>query len=361
MVSNVIRRNHSCALLLAATLCIIPGTSCNGTNSRLTPAERLYNQGEYREALPLLREQEGTQRTGTVLYQLGYCVYVVEGDEEKRNLLWQAAVPLLEQELNAPDGVTLERLYYLAAIHMRQGDHAAMREYSQRAVDEIENGPQMTHLSGEDWFRLARIHDWLNEPSEAEAAYRRAASAFRTDGPADNPTYQTLALVRIADLDFINLRYQTAADSYDEAFALVPDSEEIRPFNHGLSLLAIDQFSDSIPRFMADNDPETMEESRVAAEIARMAEEVKPLIEEDFDGMKVDSMKPEVLANRVMESGAALMQARNRNSYKPGDPLVPDLVTKQRRFVSLARHWLIMNRSIGAFLDREGLGELVRN
>jgi tetratricopeptide (TPR) repeat protein len=244
---------------------------------------------------------------------------------------------------------------------MSEGEHEAMRRFSRRAVDEIEKGPEMTELDGEDWFRLARIHDWLNEPSEAEAAYRRAVSAFRADGPAGNPAYQTLALARVADLDFMHLRYQSAADNYDEAFELVPESEAIRPFNHGLSLLAVDRFSAAIDRFMADRDPDTMEESRLAAEISRMAEEAGPLIEEDFDGMKLGMMPMGTLQNRIMESGGAFMQVRNRHSYKPGDPLVPELVTRQKRFISLVRERLIRRREIQAFLDTEGLAELVRH
>lgn len=333
---------------------------CGWFESRQTPAEALYNQGKYGEALPLLREQEGSRRTGTLLYQLGYCVFAVEGDEAERKVLWDAAVPLLEQELSAPEGATLERLYYLAAIHMTNGDHEAMRRFSHRAVDEIEKGPEMTRLDGESWFRLARIHDWLNEPSEAEAAYRRAVSAFRAHGPADNPAYQGLALARVADLDFLNLSYQSAVLSYDEAFAAVPESGEIKAFNHGLSLLAVGRFAEARDRFMGDQDPKTRDESSLGAVIARMCEETKPLLEEDFDGMKLGTMPIGTLQNRVLESSGAYMQVRNRYSYKPGDPLVPDLVDKQRRLVSLVREWVIRKREIRAFLEQQGLAELFR-
>jgi tetratricopeptide (TPR) repeat protein len=344
--------------VLLFAMAIVPGCGLGGPD--LTPGEILYNQGKYGEALPLLREQEGSKRTGTLLYQLGYCVLAVEGDRAKRQVLWEAAVPLLEQELSAPQGVTLERLYYLAAIHMSNGDHDAMRRFARRAVDEIELGPEMAQLDGEAWFRLARIHDWLNEPSEAEAAYRRAVSAFRADGPADNPAYQSLALARVADLDFSNLRYESAVINYDDAFKLVPESGEIRAFNHGLSLLAVGRFAEARDRFMADQDPKTKEESILAAGIARMCEEAGPLIEDDFDGMRLGSMAIGTLHNRVLESAGAFMQVRNRYSYKPGDPLVPDLVDKQKRFISLVREWLIRKREIQAFLDGEGLAELVR-
>ncbi len=339
---------------------MVAGAGCDRRRSDLTPGEALYNGGKYAEALPLLRDQAESARTGTLLYQLGYCIFAVEGNDDERRSHWEEAIPLLEKELSGPEGATLDRLYYLAAIHMSHGDLDAMRRFSRRAVDEIEKGPDLISLDGEDWFRLARIHDWLNEPSEAEAAYRRAVSAFSADGPAGNPAYQTLALAHVADLDFLNLRYRSAAGSYDEALKLVPGSEEVRPFNHGLSLLAIGQFADATDRFMEDRDPTTMEESRLAADIARLADEAGPLLEEDFDGMKLGRMPMGTLQNRILESGGAFRQVRNRHSYKSGDPLGPELLQRQTRFISLVRERLIRTREIQAFLEREGLAELVR-
>ena len=351
---------HRTSPLLFLLFAMAAGAGCGPGRSDLTPGEAFYNQGKYAEALPLLRAQAESARTGTLLYQLGNCISQVEGNENDRRSLWEEAIPLLEKELSGPEGTTLDRLYYLAAIHMSEGDYEVMRRFSQRAVDDIEKGPNLTSLDGEDWFRLARIHDWLNEPSEAEAAYRRAVSAFSADGPADNPAYQTLALAHVADLDFLHLRYQSAAHNYNEALKLMPGSKEIRQFNHGLSLLAIDQFTDATARFMEDRDPKTREESRLAVDIARMSEEAGPLIEEDFDGLKLGRMPIGTLQNRILQSGGAFRQVRNRHSYKTGDPLVPELLEKQKRFISLVRERLTRTREIQAFLERESLAELIR-
>ncbi len=346
--------------LTTLILLIFTGVRCRWFEPGQTRAETLYNEGKYTDALPLLRAQAESARTGTLLYQLGYCIYAVEGNDDERRSRWEEAIPLLEKELSGPEGATLGRLYYLASIHMNQGDLDAMQRISRRAVDEIEKGPHLTSLDGVDWFRLARIHDWLNEPSQAEAAYRRAVSAFSVDGPVDNPAYQTLALALVGDLDFLNLRYRSAADNYNKALELVPGNKEIRPFNHGISLLAIDQFADATARFIEDRDPKTREESRLAAEIARLSEEAGPLIEEDFDGMKLGRMPMGTLQNRILESGEALRQVRNRHSYKTGDPLVPELLERQKRFISLVRERLTRTREVQAFLEREGLAELVR-
>jgi hypothetical protein len=98
----------------------------------------------------------------------------------------------------------------------------------------------------------------------------------------------------------------------------------------------------------------------MAADIARMSEEAGPLIEEDFDGMKLGRMPIGTLQNRILQSGGAFRQVRNRHSYKTGDPLVPELLEKQKRFISLVRERLTRTREIQAFLEREGLAELIR-
>jgi tetratricopeptide (TPR) repeat protein len=346
-------------LLLLPILALAILARCGGDGSDRTQGEILYVQGKYAEALPHLSKQAETARTGIVLYQLGYCLYAASGDEGQRRALWEEAIPLLESELEGPEGATLERLYYLAAIGMTHGDLGEMKRFARRAIDEIEHGPDMTRLGGEDWFRLARMHDWLNEASEAEAAYRRAVSVFRKEAPGGNISYRTLSLARVGDLDFVQLHYGSASEAYDEAVSLSPDGAEIEPFNHGLSLLAIGRFADAAARLVEDRNQETASESRAAAAIARMAEETKPLIEEDFDGMKLGTMPMSHLQARLIESGGTLQQVRHRLSWKPGDPLAPELVDRQRRFLSLARERLIRTQRIREFLHREGLADLV--
>jgi tetratricopeptide (TPR) repeat protein len=234
-----------------------------------------------------------------------------------------------------------------------------MRSFATRAVEEIEKGPEMTLLTGADWFRLARLHDFLRQQSEAEAAYRRSVSAFRAT-PAANPAYQGLALAQVADFDYGNLHYQAAAVGYDEALKLLPETDQVKPYRHGLTLLAVGRYEEAIERLKIVRDPETVTEAQYATDIARKAEVAKPLSKEDVDGIEIAKMPLKALEDRVREAAARLQESRAKYSYKSGDPLSAELRERQSRFIALLIERLMRQGKIQDFCLSEGMAELVR-
>jgi tetratricopeptide (TPR) repeat protein len=323
-------------------------------------ASVLYNQGKYAEALPLLQAaQQSGETSGTLLYQIGFSRERVEGKADVRREMWKQAEPLLEKEVAAPGGATCERLYYLAVIDIELGEIEKMKVVAGRAVKEIEKGPDPNRISGEDWFRLARLHDFLSEPSEAEAAYRRAVSAFHKKS-GDNPAYQALALARVGDLDRGNHHYDAAAAEYEEALKLLPGTDQVKPFLQGLVLLAIGRFDDAIACFGRDHDGDTATESQYAADLARKAKEVAPLDAKDRDGIPLASMPPETLQDRVREAAKDFRAAREKNSWKPGDTLTAEVAAFQKRFVGLVREHCLREEKLQDFCLREGIADLVR-
>src|SRR5262249_33484743 len=153
---------------------------------------------------------------GALLYQVGYCREMVEGKPDGRRETWNEAATLLAQEVGARGGATLEKLYDLSVIHADRKKRDTMKQDSRQAIEQYEKGPNPNALSGEDWFRLGRLHDLLVEPSEAEAAYRRAVSVF-TRTNEGSAVYRSLALVKAAEFDVRMLRYRLAADELDQA------------------------------------------------------------------------------------------------------------------------------------------------
>ena len=340
--------------------------SCTGSQKEAPrqappdPAQVSYAQGKYAAALPLLEKALTAGRSGTLLYQIGYCKGAIEGkDGDSKIRLWGEARPLLEGEIVEPGGATLDRLYYLTAICSEQGEIETMRKFARQAVDSIEKGPDPNALSGEDWFRLARIHEFLDEASEGEAAYRRAVSDFRKT-PATNPSYQALALVRVADLDYDSRRFEAAASGYDEALKLIPNLEQVRPFNHGIALLATGRLEDAINAFGADRNEVTNTESQYAADLARKAKAAGGLVKADADGAPIDSMPLEGLDGRIKQAGADFRAAREKHSFRAGDSLPAEVADRQRRFVSLLRERLLQTGEVQEFCLKEGLADLVR-
>lgn len=319
----------------------------------------LYNEGRYAEALPILKQARAAGlKDGTLLYQLGYCREVVEGQPEPRRETWREAEPVLAQEVSQAGGATLERLYYLTVIQSDSGNFETMTRYARQAVEQFEKGPNPNALGGEDWFRLGRLHDFLSEASQAEAAYRRSVSAF-TKAKGGVASYRSLALARVADYDLTAGHYPIAAAGFDEALKLFPPNNQVKPFRHALALLAVRRYDDAIARFGEDRD-ETSTESQYGGDLARKAKAVAPLDDKDVDGSPIQSLPDEVLSARVKEAAAAYRAARVKNSYQPGDPLPAEVAVHQKRFVALLGEYFLRTKEMQEFTLKEGIADLVR-
>jgi tetratricopeptide (TPR) repeat protein len=342
-------------LLLASARC-----SSEGPGERtFREATALYNQGKYAEALPLLRKaQAAGLKDGTLLYQLGYCREVVEGKPEGRRETWIEAGTLLAREVARQGGSSLEKLYDLAVIHSDRKEWDTMKQYARQGIEQYEKGPDPNGLSGEDWFRLGRLHDLVVEPSEAEAAYRRSVSVF-TKEKEGSAIYQSLALAKVGEFDMRMMRYRLAAEEFDQALKLFPANTQVRPFTHGLALLASHRFEDAAARFAADMS-DTNPESQYAADLARKSRDVAPFDEKDTDGTPLRSLPENVLQERVREAAKALRAAREKNSYRPGDPLPPEVALHQKRFCNLVGEYFVRTQAIQEFCLHEGIADLVR-
>lgn len=347
------------AVVIASCLLLLLPVSCGSSRRAVERAMTLYNQGKYAEALPLLQEVAGGRKDGRITYQIGYCREIVEGNADARRAAWKEAEPLLEAEVAHEKGATLERLYYLTSINNDQGEFDRVRQYARQAIEQYEKGMEARTLTGEDWFRLGRMHDFLSEVSEAEGAYRRAVSAFDRV-PAQNPAYHSLALVRVGDLDFDGGRLPEAADAYDRALALLPDTKQIRPFEHAVALLAAGRYEEAARRFGEDRDESTMIESQYAADLARKAKQVEPLDEADADGTRVQGLPPDLLGERVKAAGAAFRAAREKYEVRPGEALPSEVAAQQRRFVSLLRELMVSRRAMQDFCLKNNVADLVR-
>lgn len=353
------------SLQTLAAACALGVWACSGGGggkpaAPVSEGQALYNQGQFAAALPhFLKEGESGRRDGTLLYQIGFLREMVEAKNDERDRLWQEAEPLLEKEIAAPGGADLERLYYLCKINAVQGDFERVRQYGAQAVEQFEKGPNPNGPTGEDWFRLGRVHDLMGEVSEAEACYRRAVSDF-TRAPSAIPVFHALALQRVADLDYGKGRYAQAAAGYDQALKILPTVKDVRPFDHAIALLAAGRFEQAVARFGEDRDEQTTTESQYGADLARKAKEVQPLDDTDRDGAPIGAMSYEVLSARIKEAAADYRKIREKNSYRPGDPLTAELAQYQKRFVILMREHLVRQKQVQDFCLHEGIADLVR-
>jgi tetratricopeptide (TPR) repeat protein len=277
---------------------------------------------------------------------------------------WSEAERLLEEEVSAEEGGTLERLYYLSKINLDQLEYDSMRGYARQAVDRFEWGDEANALGGADWFRIGRLHEFLTEPSKAEAAYRRALSSFAREASGQN-IYHALTSLWIADLEFENGKYEYAATAYDQAVALAPQQDYLHPFRHGLALLGAGRFEESIARFEAapsrpGEDGDIAVEAQYAADLARKAQAAGPLEDQDIDGAIITSILDDILTDRILDAAGAFRKVREKYSYRPGDPVSSELLVHQKRFVTLLRERLIRKGQIQEFCLTRAIADLVR-
>jgi len=367
LAARRIRRAHLILPVVLAMVSLAPscrrggGGEAGGTPAPpLDPGQALYNGGKYAEALPLLEQSAAKGRTGTLLYEIGYARGAADpAHAEEKKRLWAEAEPLLAQEITAPAGATLDRYYYLTVINFDQGESDKVQEYARQAVNQVEMGPGAGKLGGEDWFRLGRLHEFLNEASESEAAYRRAVSAFR-DHPAANPSYQSLALASVGTRDFEARRFQDAATEFDQALALSPGLGQVKPYLHGIALLAANRYNDAATAFMKDRDAETATDAQYGADLARKAQEAGGLETNDTDGVSFESLTGDQLDGRIRDAAKAFRDLRAKNSWKPGDPLPAEIAPAQKRFCALLREKLVQDRWLQEFSLREGIADLLR-
>jgi len=347
----------------ASLVALLLSASCGGGGAARRSADQamtLYDQGAYALALPKLKEAvERGERNGSVLYQLGFCRSQVEHDEAGKKQAWAEARPLLEKEVAAPGGATLERLYYLMRIAAEEQANDKMTQYARQGVEQFEKGPNPNGLGGADWFRLGRLHEFLREPSPAEAAYRLAVSTFGKSAQGGG-VYHALALARVGDFDYDAGRYKDAAGHYDAALKLFPGTDQVDPYRHGIVLLDAGLFDEAAARFKQVQEGATVTEAQYGADLARKAKEVAPIEGKDADGVPFSGMTEDDLQGRIRSAVKALRAARVKNSMKPGDLLPAEVADRQRRFIGLLREQMVRTKLIQDFCLGEGIADLVR-
>jgi len=87
---------------------------------------------------------------------------------------------------------------------------------------------------------------------------------------------------------------------------------------------------------------------------------VAPLDEKDTDGAPFRALPEGALQARVLEAAKAFRAAREKNSYRPGDPLAPEVALHQKRFCALIGEYFVRTQAIQEFCLHEGIADLVR-
>ena len=336
---------------LAALLFL--SSACPSSEAARAAAEgaRLYDTGDYDAARPLLEKaaEQGIE-SGELFYRLAY-IYDMKSLPEKSRSFREKAAPLLERDAVSKEG-TLEIWYYLAANYANLGRPEEMGKAARKG---IEGYAEARDLSGEDQFRLGRLHQFAEDGTRSALAYRRAVEAFEKE-KSPNPVFYGLALQADARTDFQSRRYADASRKLQQAAQISPGNAP-GPYDTALAHLGAGNLEQAEADFGRVREGALITEAQYGADVARRLREAGGAVTQTPDGKVLLEMDNTALEGAIQSAAASLRKAREgREKGEGGDAVLEP----QRLFFSLVAEWMLRGKAIREAALSGGYADLIR-
>jgi len=323
-------------VLVLLLLSMVSG-GCSASEGKRAAAEgaRLYDQGNYDAALPLLEKAvESVRDDGQLYYQLAY-IHELKGDSEKAKALREKAEPLLVRLAASTKG-SLEDSYYLTALYrsqqrteeMKQAAEAGLKKFAQRIV-----------LSGEDLFRLGRLYEFAGNGPLSATTYRQAVGLMEKE-KSPNPILFALALSSDADTDLQSRRFEDAAGKLERAESLNPKSPPAA-FRLALVELAAARYPQARSRFGQVQDEATISEAQYGADVARHLESCGGRVEKTPEGKLFAELDKTALEASLADAARSYREAKDKEAGGS-----EKLREAERTFFSLSAEWMLRGNSL---------------
>ncbi|HEV8336828.1 MAG TPA: hypothetical protein VGR67_10455 [Candidatus Polarisedimenticolia bacterium] len=348
-----LRRHASVALSTLALLLLLAG-ACAASAAKRAAEEggRLYDEGKYDEALPLLEKaaDQGID-DGELFYQLAY-VYDLKSMADKSRSYRERAVPLLEKKARAKEG-NLESWYYLTAVYANLDRTDDVAKASREGISRY---GEKTGLSAEDQFRLGRLYQFAGDGSRGAAAYRRSVEAF-TAAAHPNPVLFALALLADARTDFSSHRYAEASKKLDRAAALAP---RLAPplYERALTHLGAGDLEKAAAEFAQVRDENLLTEAQYGADVARRLGAAGGATDKTSEGKSLLELDSAALGEAIQKAAEGLKAARGAEAAGKGGGETRR--ASERVFFSLVAEWMLRGNSIREQALSGGYADLIR-
>jgi tetratricopeptide (TPR) repeat protein len=348
-----LRRHASAALSTLALLLVLAG-ACAASAAKRAAEEggRLYDEGKYDAALPLLEKaaDQGIE-DGELFYQLGY-VYDLKAMADKSRSYREKAIPLLEKKARSKQG-TLESWYYLTAVNanLNRSDDVA-----KAAREGIARFGEKTGLSAEDQFRLGRLYQFAGDGSRGAAAYRRSVEAFEASAHP-NAVLFALALLADARTDFSAHRYAEASKKFDRAASLAPWLAPT-PYETALSHLGGGELEKAAAEFAQERDENLVTEAQYGADVARRLVAAGGATDKTSEGKNLMELDNAALGEAIQRAADGLKAARAADPAGKGGG--EKARASERVFFSLVAEWMLRGNPIREQALSGGYADLIR-
>jgi tetratricopeptide (TPR) repeat protein len=264
-------------------------------------AMRLYDEGRYAEARPLLAELDAAGAAdGVLLYRLHYC-QLQTNDPAARGTL-QRARERLEQEV--PTSPTLEAPFYLANAYSNIGRLSDAKRVAAEATARLESGDLPTPQTGIEFFRLGKLYADQGLVAPAVEWYTRAVEVFEDEESAAHGPYADWASRYLAEHAEPRLGAIHLARTLDPETASQADLDRLAVLQ-----VRAGEFAAAAESWKAAErrDPANANRPRYCGKLAGMAAAIGELPQTAADGRPWAQLDGEEL-DRVMIDQAALVR-----------------------------------------------------
>jgi tetratricopeptide (TPR) repeat protein len=184
-------------------------------------AVRLYDEGRYAEACPLLESLDG-EADGTRIYRLYYCRRL-ENDPRARSTLDEARKKLENEAGTSKD---LLPSFYLANAYSNLGRPTDMRRIATDATRRFEAGKIDKPETGNEMFRLGKLYADQGRDDEAVEWYAKSVSALAAEASDTPSPYLIWAGRYLADRAFRQQDWEHAVEFYGQFLSASQGSVE---------------------------------------------------------------------------------------------------------------------------------------
>jgi tetratricopeptide (TPR) repeat protein len=293
-------------IIASLILCCIPAMPAAADEEQRELALKLYGEGRYEEALPLLQAlDEAGEADGALLYRLYFCQRHVKNPAARKT----QERARLQLEKDAADSTDLEAPFYLANAYRNIGRLTDMRRTATAATTRVERGELPEPATGVEMFRLGKLYADLDNEEQAAEWYAAALEALSDKTTDSAPPYAVWAARYLAE------RAQAAGETENAAkyLALLPmTGNEALP---DLDKLAVASFRAGLYEKAKEAwlkaerlDPTDANRYRYCRSLAAQAEELGELPATAPDGRSWGELSKDELQTHMTEQVEAVRE-----------------------------------------------------
>lgn len=281
-----------------------------------------YLEARYAAALPDLEEARDAGATsGSLLYMLGFCYDSVSHDPEASTRAYDAALEMLEKEIQSKSP-PLDSFFYLTNLHQVRKRLDQAKTVAEAAVGAIEGKRTKVAKDGVSQFRAGKLYADSGKAAQAVEYHRRALAAF-SKSPSPPPEYHRRSTETVARADLGKGDPQAVSNLWEELLAVNPQTPD-GDWSLGLAALRAGRYAVARDAFQrarrtpGDRAEDAFYSSGLAGGALELVNSGQTIPSRDMDGKSIGSLDTEEIDRRIKEHAKKASEIISRK-LNPGE------------------------------------------